>query len=1212
MSAASLARSRSMAKTCAATATRPAALVAQAGATTNRRQAGDCAPRVPRYPHGVQSNFSRRGLLTLLLSLAPVVLPAAEADVSANTSSGTTDDAATAIRKFRAAPGMKIDLFAAEPMLQNVVSFAFDEHGRCYVVESNRRRTSVFDIRGLGEWLDNDYSFRTVEDRANFFRTTLSSTNPKLPDFLKAKRGLLADHNRDGLVDWHDLEVQSERIRLLVDTNADGRADSATVLAESFDGLTSGVAAGVLARKGEVWFTCIPDLWKMSNDELRMTKGVPNLAAPINPHIRHSSFGISNLLSGFGVHIAFGGHDMHGLKMGPDGKIYFSIADRGTGTNLWDKITDKWPGLTMEALADSGGVFRCNQDGTEFEVVCIGLRNPQELAFDEFGNLFAGENNADGGDKARWIHVVEGADYGWRIGWQWLPKLGAWNSEMFWGMAGTNTSAYYLPPVAHIGAGPAGIAYYPGTGLPARYDRHFFMCDFRGGPNSVVRAFALRPKGASFEAYDESGFLTGPLCTDVDFGVDGAVYVSDWVKGWDKTDKGRIYRGFDPTLANDPAVLEVKKLLSEGMEKRPNEELARLLGHRDMRVRLEAQFQLTRAENYEILRRTAFDQNGKLARLHALWSLEQIVRTMTVTNTASWIDESVRLLPLLNDSDEQVRAATCRYMGSALLVDSKERLESLLTDQTARVRAFAANALRALKHKELFARRSSTFRERATTVANKLLGTKIGVPSVGVAYPREELEQLFVENKLPDAFLLHSGVMLIAEHLESILRLKLSPAAYAEVFSNYYGHHESSSVRLACVLALRRLERPEIAQFLNDSDPQIVLEAARAINDVPIPEAMNALAQKLSLSFWRGEFYNPKTTPPLLRRAMNARFRLGGKENAHDLASFAAQEQVPEALRVEALELLALWPNPPGRDRVVGLWRPLPARDGRVASDALASVSMRVEASASVPVKAAARKAVAALSVATGEMAATGLGREEVSSVAKVLESGTITEQQGALNILAASGDPEAVKVLGAWLDKLVAGGVAKELQLDVLEAVQGNKSLLASATAKEKLAKFESSRDAKDALAKWRECLYGGNAEEGKKTFIERQDAACFRCHKINGEGGEVGPEMAGLGTRQTREYILESILLPNKRIAPGFESVLVTLKNGTSYAGMLKSETDTELVINSPEDGVLTVKKADVKARDRGLSAMPEEQGNILSKPDIRNLIEFLSTLK
>ncbi len=129
---------------------------------------------------------------------------------------------------------------------------------------------------------------------------------------------------------------------------------------------------------------------------------------------------------------------------------------------------------------------------------------------------------------------------------------------------------------------------------------------------------------------------------------------------------------------------------------------------------------------------------------------------------------------------------------------------------------------------------------------------------------------------------------------------------------------------------------------------------------------------------------------------------------------------------------------------------------------------------------------------------------------------------------------------------------------------------------------------------------------------FMERQDLACFRCHKVNGEGGEVGPELTGIGGKQSREYLLESILLPNKSIAAGFESVIVTLKSGSSYAGILKSEDDTQLVINSPEDGLITVKKADVQSRDRGLSAMPEEMGAIVPRSELRHLIEFLSGLK
>src|SRR6185436_2398921 len=104
----------------------------------------------------------------------------------------------------------------------------------------------------------------------------------------KVKRGFLPDLNDDGVRDWRDLEVESDRIRLLVDTNGDGHADIATTFAEGFDGITSGVAAGVLARKGNVWFTCIPDVWRISSDELRKTSGMPDFGAPANPHARNA------------------------------------------------------------------------------------------------------------------------------------------------------------------------------------------------------------------------------------------------------------------------------------------------------------------------------------------------------------------------------------------------------------------------------------------------------------------------------------------------------------------------------------------------------------------------------------------------------------------------------------------------------------------------------------------------------------------------------------------------------------------------------------------------------------------------------------------------------------------------------------------------------------------------------------------------------------
>src|SRR5262249_45665431 len=164
----------------------------------------------------------------------------------------------------------------------------------------------------------------------------------------------------------------------------------------------------------------------------------------------------------------------------------------------------------------------------------------QELAFDSWGNLWTGDNNADMGDQARWVYVAEGGDSGWRVGYQYLPKGGPWLSEKLWEKG--DQAPYRLPPVDYVGHGPAGVAWNPGLGLPKRFHDHFLLCDFPG----FIRSFAVEPRGAGFILKDLTDFAQGVLATDVDFGPDGAVYFTDWVEGWDKTEKGRIFRICDP------------------------------------------------------------------------------------------------------------------------------------------------------------------------------------------------------------------------------------------------------------------------------------------------------------------------------------------------------------------------------------------------------------------------------------------------------------------------------------------------------------------------------------------------------------------------------------------------------------------------------------------------------------------------------------------
>src|SRR5947208_3569604 len=147
-----------------------------------------------------------------------------------------SDEGELAIKKFQVAPGLKVDLWAAEPMLANPVAFDFDEKGRAYVCETFRLNAGVDDIRGIMDWLDEELASRTVDDRLAEMKRHLGARFAKYSE-------------------------NSERISLIEDRDGDGKADHATVFAEGFNTPLDGIAAGVLARKGTVWFANIPNLW---------------------------------------------------------------------------------------------------------------------------------------------------------------------------------------------------------------------------------------------------------------------------------------------------------------------------------------------------------------------------------------------------------------------------------------------------------------------------------------------------------------------------------------------------------------------------------------------------------------------------------------------------------------------------------------------------------------------------------------------------------------------------------------------------------------------------------------------------------------------------------------------------------------------------------------------------------------------------------------
>jgi quinoprotein glucose dehydrogenase len=1128
-------------------------------------------------------------------------------------------DAELSVKKLQPAPGLKVELFASAPLFENPVAFSIDERGRVFIAESHRWKDSIFDVTRETNWLLNDLSFRTVDDRAAFLQKEFA-TNLTL------------------------LTKDSEIVRLVEDRDGDGRAETSSVFADGFNQTVSGVAAGILARHGEVWFTCIPDFWKFTNDDLRMTNQTP-ASAKSDSNARKSEIVNRKLLAtGFGVHIGVSGHDLHGLALGPDGKIYFSSGDRGFAVHTKEGKFLNNP--------DSGAVLRCNPDGSDLEIFATGLRNPQELAFDQYGNLFTDDNDTAGEDPSRLIYVVEGGDYGWRASYQFMNGYGPWVQETNWlgGIDGT------LPLSGEVAQGPSGLAFYPGTGLPDKYENHFLACDFPKG----IWSFAVKPKGAGYEVVDKEKFLWNLGATDVDFGPDGSAYALDWGQSYSMPNSGRIYRVFDESRSSrresahsknskekseslvNSSPAEVKKLLSEGMEIRSVEELAKLLGHPDMRVRLDAQFELAKREfdlkfktgSFPVnLATVALNSTNRLARLHALWGIEMVERMRREASLKpnlkldDWahLQSDGRNIPeflseILLDKDAEIRAqATKLFPDFSWWMDP-----ALLSDPSPRVRFFAALALG----------KATLDPEIKMDASQKILSA---------------LFRMLKQNADADAYLVHAGVY-------ALMNIGDFDAIQSAA------KNKNVSIRRAALLAMRRMERPEIAQFLNDPEPKLVREAARAINDVPINAAMPQLAAMLQRA---AELHsaettaNPNALEQILRRGINANFRLGQDTNAIVLANFSTNTNAPEAMRAESLDALSDWENPSQIDRVMGLWRPLPKREIAVAQNAFQSVSEKLFQSNSEKVLLAAVRCVRKLNLnetalfpifKTSQSSAVRveilqtlaefksgdlpkvvelalassdatLRAEGIKSIALLapeqavpfLERLLTTEndlriQQTAFATLGKLTNASAADVLTRQLNLLLAGKIAPELKLDLLDAAEKS----GDARIVELLNRYKAALRKDDSLAEFRVALVGGDAARGKKIFHEREDVACLRCHAIKGKGGNVGPDLGGIAKRQSRDYLMESILEPNKQIAPGFENIIVTLKSGNVAAGIVKSEDANELILNSPEDGIVKIKKGEIAKRERGLSSMPEGMGKMLTKFELRDLIEFLAELK
>ena len=1059
-------------------------------------------------------------------------------------------------RKIKPADGLEATLWASEPMVHNPTNMDIDSRGRVWITE------------GLNYRLH------------------------------RAKNGGMSR------VD------EADRIKILEDTDGDGKADKMTVFADRIFPVPMGLAVEEHYGQDGKYQGCrvfignSPDLLVLedTDGDDKADKRYP-------------------LLTGFGG--VDSDHGVHGMVLGLDGKLYFTHGDgccsvqqdHSEKVQNFDVVDKSGRHVSSDQLANT---LRVNRDGTQFEILADRQRNNYETSLNAFGNIFTSDNDDDGNRGCRVIWIMDGGHYGYRT-----P-----GSVRHWG----EDVPGIVPKLVGTGNGsPCGLLVYEGHLLPKEY--RGAILEAEAGPRQV-NFLPLERHGAAFRT-DHQVFLASDdpwfRPVDVTTAPDGSVFVADWydssVGGHSFRDQttGRIYRvvakGAKPKEASANfssirgliAALKSPTVASQDAARRGLIALANA-GPKEGRNPVKAEDDAPKPgrvkdQEQEVVTELVkvFSTGEPYERARALWVLHAIVGDRAAIDA-------------LKDRDPRIREQAVRMLGR----DDRENGRVEYKDSDAKLPPLAEAHLDELLpmasdpdagvRRELILALRNVPTEKAGSALKTLARTWDGrdrwyLEALGLAFDgRDEayLSELFDGTLYGDLDLDNAGQVaqlalppyFPADRNESYIAIG-SPDLPASALSKSLGlawRIHRTEVLPLLTRVMPRLETPELQDALDDvltqiRDPETAVVLAKLASQAGDPARKRQLLATLGRKLggdWGAARTNPQVItatekaladPELKLQGIEMAAATGDARYARPLKEFAQDEKAPMEIRVAAVEALGRLKPPQIRDFLDDL---IAEAKGKGQSSPLAEAAVKT-----LPRVENATRRLADLVTASDYPL--GLRRVALRAVAMGDNSGGNRILELARNgTLPADLKTEATTVLNNHPNRNIRGEAAKVLPLPK------------SATGR--------------SLPPFAE-LVGrpGKADHGREIFFRAGTNACSSCHRIQGQGQWIGPDLSTIGTKYGKDELLRSILNPSEAIGYNYRSQIVALNDGRVMTGLPVEDAPDRLVLKTAEGQRVAIRPGDVDDRKTSdVSLMPEGLAQTMSDQDLVDLLAFLSTLR